>query len=347
MLTAKENLLETIRGGKPDRFVNQYEAFQMLPHPFIMFGNGPRTMPGQMNQKNAWGIVSSWPEHTPAPFPEHSPDKLVVKDIECWQDYVHAPSLKFTDEQWGIAKELYDAVDNTKVFRTAMIYPGLFEQSHYLCSMSEALVNFIAYPDEMHDLIRYLTDFELEQAEGICSHLHPEAIHHHDDWGSEISTFLSPEMFADFFLEPYKEIYKYYHDHGVQIITHHSDSYAATLVPYMIEMGIDIWQGVMRSNDLGALLKKYGGQISFMGGIDNKQVDFAGWTAGDCRKAAESACDEFGGEMHYFIPCITQGLPGSIYPDVYEALSDELDKINAERFGISHPETVRLPSQRF
>ena len=25
---------------------------------------------------------------------------------------------------------------------------------------------------------------------------------------------------------------------------HHSDSYAANLVPFMIEMGIDIWQGL-------------------------------------------------------------------------------------------------------
>ena len=347
MLTAKENLLETIRGGKPDRFVNQYEAFHMLSHPFGMFGNGERPQPGQMNCKNAWGVISSWPAHTPAPYPEHTPDKVVVKDIECWQDYVHAPSLKFTDEQWGIAKELYDAVDSSKAFRTAMIHPGLFEQSHYLCSMTEALVNYMAYPDEMHDLIRYLTDFELELAEGICSHLHPDAIHHHDDWGSEASTFLSPEMFADFFLEPYKEIYRYYHEHGVQVIVHHSDSYAATLVPSMIEMGIDIWQGPMRSNDIGALLEKYGGQISFMAGIDNKQVDFEGWTREDCRIAAEKACDEFGRDMKYYIPCISQGLPGSIYPGVYEMLTEEIDKINAARFGITDPESARLPVQRF
>lgn len=30
MLTAKENLREVIRGGNPDRFVNQYEAVQLL-----------------------------------------------------------------------------------------------------------------------------------------------------------------------------------------------------------------------------------------------------------------------------------------------------------------------------
>ena len=35
MLTKRQNLLETIHGGKPDRYVNQYEAFAMLfnnPH---------------------------------------------------------------------------------------------------------------------------------------------------------------------------------------------------------------------------------------------------------------------------------------------------------------------------
>lgn len=28
MLTKRQNLLETIRGGKPDRFVQQYEALE-------------------------------------------------------------------------------------------------------------------------------------------------------------------------------------------------------------------------------------------------------------------------------------------------------------------------------
>ena len=30
MLTKRQNLLETIRGGKPDRYVNQYEALAMV-----------------------------------------------------------------------------------------------------------------------------------------------------------------------------------------------------------------------------------------------------------------------------------------------------------------------------
>lgn len=98
--------------------------------------------------------------------------------------------------------------------------------------------------------IEYLTEWELELAEGICSNLHPDALFHHDDWGGLDSTFMSPAMFDEFLLEPYKEIYGYYHSHGVELVIHHSDSYAATLVPSMIEMGIDVWQGCMETNNL-------------------------------------------------------------------------------------------------
>ena len=82
----------------------------------------------------------------------------------------------------------------------------------------------------------------------------------------------------NFIFEPYKEIYGYYHSHGVELVIHHSDSYAATLVPSMIEMGIDVWQGCMGTNNLPELIKKYGGKISFMGGIENRAVDFESWT---------------------------------------------------------------------
>ena len=36
MLTAGRNMAEVIRGGTPDRYVNQYEAIRLLSHPFMM-----------------------------------------------------------------------------------------------------------------------------------------------------------------------------------------------------------------------------------------------------------------------------------------------------------------------
>ena len=343
MLTAKENLREVIRGGNPDRYVNQYEAIQLLFHPYVM--HNPSPAKGQENVVNAWGVTNSFPAGTPGAFPVHTPDKIVVRDSENWKEYVHAPALDFSQEEWDMFKAQYDAVDGTKSYKAAFIAPGLFEQTHHLCEISQALMNYITDPDEMHDLIKYLTEWELKLAEGICSHLHPDAIFHHDDWGAEKNTFLRPEMFAEFFVESYKQIYGYYHDHGVELVFHHSDSYCATLVPYMIEMGIDVWQGCMASNNVPELVKKYGGKIAFMGGIDNKMVDFEGWTQEDCRKAAVDICEACGNK--YFIPCITQGGPGSVYPGTYKALCDEIDKYNAEKFGlkIEEIEENRLPWQ--
>ncbi|MCL2228028.1 MAG: uroporphyrinogen decarboxylase [Oscillospiraceae bacterium] len=341
MLTAKQNMQECIRGGNPDRFVNQYEAIQILLHPFLL--TNPQPGKGDPDVVNNWGVTMSFPSHVPGAFPIHTEDAIVVKDIEHWSDYVKAPSLKFTDEQWAQAKAMYDAVDGTQAYKAAFVAPGIFEQTHYLCEMSRALEYFLTDPDEMHDMIKLIKDWELELAEGICKHLKPDAILHHDDWGSEISTFLRPEMFAEFFLEPYKEIYKYYHDHGVELIIHHNDAYSATLVPYMIEMGIDVWQGCMESNNIPELIKKYGDKITFMGGLDNKAVDFTGWTQNDARKVVRRLCEACGSK--HYIPCITQGGPGSLYEGTYQALIDEIDDYSEEVFGINKKDIKRPPVQ--
>lgn len=111
----------------------------------------------------------------------------------------------------------------------------------------------------------------------------------------------------------------------------------------MIEMGIDVWQGPMRSNDVPGLIKKYGGKISFMGDIDNKYVDFEGWTKEDCRRAAIESMESCG--MKYYIPCITQGGPGSVYKGSYQALADCIDEYNKEKFGVEVTEDFRLPLQ--
>ena len=343
MLTARQNMKEVITGGNPDRFVNQYEAIYLMFHPFMM--HNPLLKPGDQNVVNAWGVTNSFPQGVPGAFPVHTPDKIVIQDIEHWQDYVHAPSLKFTDEEWGIFEEQYKQVDRSKAYCATFVAPGLFEQCHHLGEIQNTLVNLYEYPDEMHDLIKYLTEWELELAEGICSHLHPDCLFHHDDFGSQKSTFMSPEMWEEFYVDAYRQIYGYYHDHGVELVVHHSDSYAATLVPSMIEMGIDVWQGCFSTNNMPELIKKYGGKISFMGGIENRLVDFEGWTEENNREIVRKTIDECGNK--YFIPCIAQGGPGSVYPGVYASMSKEIDAYSVEKYGVKQEdiESARLPWQ--
>ena len=329
MLTKKQNLLETIRGGNPDRFVNQYEFMSMiLGSPFGL--RNPNPKPGEHNVVNAWGVTRSWPAGLPGAFPVHTPDKIVIKDIEHWQDYVKVPNVIYDAKEWEPFIAMAEKVDRNEQYATCFVAPGVFEQCHYLLEIQNCLIDFYEYPDEMHELIDCITQFELDYAAEVCKYIKPDALFHHDDWGSQTSTFISPEMFREFYKPAYQKIYGYYKEHGVELVVHHSDSYAATLVPDMIDMGIDIWQGVMTSNDIPKLIKEFGGKISFMGGIDSASIDHPGWTREEVAQEVRRACEECG--KLYFIPGASQGLAMSTFPGVYEATSEEIDKMSREMF---------------
>ena len=110
----------------------------------------------------------------------------------------------------------------------------------------------------------------------------------------------------------------------------------------MIEMGIYVWQGGMTSNDVPALIEQYGGKMTFMGDIDNKAVDFEGWTQADCEKAALASIERCK-SVKYYIPCITQGGPGSLYEGTYAGLWEAIDEYNCKTFGFTKEE---LDAQR-
>lgn len=333
MLTKRQNLLETIHGGHPDRFVNQYEFIHIiLVDPLGITEPYPEY--GQTNIKNGWGVTMSWPEGTPGPFPVHDNAHKVVKDIEEWEQVVKAPNLNFPESLWETAIAEAESVNRQEQFTAPFIAPGIFEKTHNLMGIEEALINLYEEPEKMHDLIKYLTDWELEYARTLCDHLHPDAIFHHDDWGSQRSTFFSRDMFQEFFLDAYKEIYGYYRERGVELIVHHSDSYAATLVPDMIDMGVDIWQGVMTTNNIPELIKNYGKEISFMGGINSATVDHPGWTREEVHQEVERACREYG--SLYFIPNTTQGLAMSTFEGVYDAVSEEIDQMSKKMIKASN-----------
>ncbi|KPU43136.1 methylcobalamin:coenzyme M methyltransferase [Oxobacter pfennigii] len=326
MLTKRQNLLETIRGGKPDRFVNQWEAFGgVMGDPCKLRTRAERGGPDAVD---SWGVTTTWPANVPGPFPVHDYEHKVVKDITRWKEVVHAPSLDVPDSAWDDVKAQASQIDRNEQFLTFFIAPGIFEQAHYLMGIDTTLLNFYEEPEAMHELIDYITDWKIKYAELVCKHLKPEAILHHDDWGSQINSFMSPEMFEEFIVPAFKRLYGYYKSHGVELIVHHSDSYAANLVPYMIEMGIDIWQGGLKSNNLPELVKKYGGQISFMGGINNGIVDVLDWTNELVAREVEEMCTSCG--KLYYIPSMCGGGPGAT--DVYKAVSKEIDRMSSVMF---------------
>jgi len=334
-MNARENLRETVFGN-PTRYSNNYEGVLLtFSTPFYM--HNPSATPGGGQVVDAWGVTNEWPLGVPGGFPVHTPDKIVLKDWEEWEKYVKWPSLDFPEAEWDMMVAAYQFIDRSNTYAAPFVAPGLFERMHHLASIQETLTAFYEYPDECKDFIKRLTEWELKMAEGICSHIHPDSLFHHDDWGSMNSSFLSPDMFAEFFCDAYKEIYGYYKDHGCELIIHHSDSYGANLVPTMIEMGINVWQGCTSTNNLPELVKKYGDKITFMGGFDGAAIDKSGITYEEIKKFAFDYIDSVGTPKG-FVPCIAQGGPGAVYKNVYEYLWDAIDAYNIEKMGATEAE---------
>lgn len=324
MLTKKENLRETIRGGHPDRFVDQYSFMEFMADP-IREEAGVDLKPGEEGY-NGWGVKIYYPLGNPGQFPLCEGEHKLLKDISKWRDVIKPPRVQFSEEEWAPYIKEASKIDRSEVFATTFVPNGIFEKLHYFMGMEDTMINFYDEPEAMHELIGFITDWEIEYAGEIIRHLHPDALFHHDDWGSQISTFISPAMFEEFIEPAYERIYGYWKKMGVELIVHHSDSYVATLFPHMIRLGIDIIQGPVYENDIPALIKKYGEEISIMAGLDNGKYDKEDWSAEQIRSGLRELFETAG--TKYLIPCLTMGGPGSIYPGVYETASEEIDKFS-------------------
>ena len=223
------------------------------------------------------------------------------------------------------------STDTENQYVCAFASQGVFERLHDLMGMEDTMIAMYEEPEAVHELVDFITEVELDFCNTIMDRVqNVKALFHHDDWGTAINSFLSPDMFDEFITPAYKKIYKCWHDRGVEVIVHHNDSYSANLVPSMIEMGIDIWQGCFPNNDIPSLVKQYGDKITFMGEIETRLIDVPDWTPEMVRAEVERACRKCKGPG--FIPCLTAGAPISAFPGVYDAVNAEIDRMSKELF---------------
>ena len=326
MATAKEIFLETLKpDGKPERQLVQYEALAVqIPDPvFLYVGGGSR--PG-VTVKNRWGVTILFPEGDPGPTPLITPETKVCPDITRWREYVHAPDIEAAcAEGWEPFIGMGRAAAGEDKLLTAFWPTGLFEQCHFLMGFEDTLANFYEHPREMHELIDYITEYRLKYAKLLIDKMHPDAILSHDDWGAKEALFMSPEMWRDFFKEPYRKIYQYIRSRGV-IAIHHADSYLAPIVEDMAEIGIQVWQGVLPENNIPELQKRLKGSMVLMGGI-GAAIDRPDSTEEEIRAYVRNALEAYCPGGH-FIPSITYGGPGTVFPHVNPIINEEIEAYN-------------------
>ena len=332
MLTKKQNFLETLKqDGKPDRHVKQYEYGAFLPgDPIEGFVRGSYSM-GMAPIKDVFGTELIWPDGYVAVMPHVTDENKVIKDITHWRDYVKIPDIynALKDEKiWEPYIERCNAVDRNEQFLMPFMYTGVFEELHFLMGFEDLFINLYEEPEAMQELCEAIGDYRLQVFKTLVEHVHPDLVLSHDDWGSKTNLFINPDQWREFIKPQYEKIYGYLHDQGI-VIVHHADSFLEPILEDLIDLKIDVWQGVLPQNNIEKLLKQADGRITLQGGIDMAVVDREDSTEEEIRSYVRNICEKFG-PMGHFIPSITYGGPGTIYPDPDPILDGEIDKYNNE-----------------
>ena len=335
MLSAKQNFLETIKpNGNPDRLVKQFEGTVFLPgDPVNTFVRGVRT-PGMPPMQDLWGTTIVWELGTPGAMPHVTEANKVVRDVTTWRDFTKVPDLIANcsaESDWSPYLEAAAKVDREDKLLMMFAPTGVFERLHFLMGFEDTFINLMTEPEAMEDLCAAIGEYRYKGMKLMTDFVKPDVLLSHDDWGSKTNLFMQPELWREYIKTNYQKSYDYLHDNGV-IIMHHCDSFCEPIIQDMLDLHIDIWQGALPQNDIPRLQKETAGHITFMGGLDAAIVDRADSTEAEIRAEVRRACDAYAPGGH-FIPCITYGGPGSIYPQCDEFIDDEVTRYNAEHFG--------------
>jgi hypothetical protein len=136
-------------------------------------------------------------------------------------------------------EERFEGAENKYV--TTSIFMLLFERMHSLRGMTHVLTELHTDCGRMEYLADRIVDFDLGVIRNIGQRF-PDCIDGFtftDDWGTELATFIKPEMWCDFFQPRYAKIFDAAHEQGWDVWMHTCGKVNAIIDP-LIEIGLDV-----------------------------------------------------------------------------------------------------------
>ena len=156
------------------------------------------------------------------------------------------------------------------------INAAIFHIYTWMCGFEHGLMLLRLDPDMAAAIIRHIADYwegNLRKHLQICGEF-IDIIENCNDFGTQISLFISPEDFRAFFRPALQRLYDVTHEYGCKMMQH-SCGAIAPLIPDFVEMGADILNPIQVSASgmsIEALASAYGKKICFYGGIDTQWV---------------------------------------------------------------------------
>ena len=271
MLSPKENYLQNLRGNIPEYVPSPFEPYSDMygpPRPGIedlpQLGN-PMSAPKGFAY-NAWGVkyVGSADNNWGA-MPE--PNFIILDDIRKWRDVIKNPDMSNFD--W---EDYFRKMNAGRDLENTISVCGGCEPFQVLISFlgfTEGLTAMYEEPDEVYELLDYITEHALLVARKTIEYTKPEIMMIGDDCAAYKSPFFSPDMYRRL-IKPFHKKHADLAKENDMLICKHDCGRSEVFIDDWLEIGVRGWNPAQVSNDLKGIKKKYLGKLSLEGCWDNQ-----------------------------------------------------------------------------
>jgi len=216
-----------------------------------------------------WGVKMQYKKNTVGACAVDFP----LKNWDSFDKYIKNQMPKGSNsERLSAAKEQINKIESgeNKYIVGDLIF-FLFERAQLLRGVENFLTDLYINGKIANLLLRELTNYNLEMVEEWAK-LNVNAIFMTDDWGAQNNMIISPDLWKKFFKPYYIEIFNCVHKNNMHVIFH-SCGAITKIIGELIEIGIDVLHPIQpASNDYNYIAKKFGKDLTVMGGIDVQKI---------------------------------------------------------------------------
>lgn len=150
---------------------------------------------------------------------------------------------------------------------------GFFSFIRELCG-EDGYYLFFDEPELVREMLSFQVHRFTTMMRRIAEHAPIDTITFWEDMCYKNGSLISPDMFREFILEPYRQTIAVAKECGVQVVDVDSDGKIDELIPLWLEAGVTMLHPmeVAAGSDVVALKRQYGDDLAMHGGIDKRAL---------------------------------------------------------------------------
>lgn len=246
--------------------------------------------------------------------------EFLLEDVADWREVVQWPDLDAFDFEAAYKNSGLDKVDRNEKLIYFNMTIGSWERLHALMGFEEALVALISDPAECDAFFTAFMDWRCKLIDKVKEYFNPDVIMYHDDIGTQIDMFFHPDLWRKLMKPHLKRATDKIHSLGM-FMEYHSCGKLEQVVPDLVEIGVDSWQG-QEINNILALKELTNGKLEY-----HPILDYATMVA---KYNAKTATMD---DVRAFVrSSIEKNMAGGHYAPLMQPFGDEVTAVMTQEF---------------